>query len=243
MKFGSVRQLPIVGLFVLALLIAPSADAGIVWTEVGDAGDSLATANDPLGVGAIDAIIGTLPDQPADTNVDLFKIFIPDVSLFAATTDNFPATELFDSWLYLFDSGGLGVAASGSTVGGSFNATISQGSVSGPPGVYYLAVTRFETFPTSSSGPIFPDLVLESTNGEVVGSTGPGGSDPLASWVALDIFDFENYRIDLTGAEVASPPSNVVPEPSSFILWGVLLFVFLRPMKLVRRASAELVVV
>jgi hypothetical protein len=200
----------------LVAIVCQTADASI-WMELGDAGDTLATANNTAGIGVLNSIVGTLPDQPDDTNVDLFLIYIPDLSLFSATTDN-GGTELLESWLYLFDASGMGVAASGSSTG-SFNATISLGSLSGPAGIYYLAVTRFDTVPQNASGAIFPDLFSESTSGEVLGPTGPGGGEPLANWAAPDFLDSQQYQIDLSGAQFASEPATVIPEPASSSIW------------------------
>jgi hypothetical protein len=62
---------------------------------------------------------------------------------------------------------------------------------------------------------------LESINGEVLGPTGPGGAEPLSSWSSISFPDFENYRIDLSGAEPAVITSAVIPEPASGIIWVV----------------------
>ena len=109
-----------------------------IWSELGDAGDSLITANKTTGMGTLDAILGTLPyddngtieviSDDGDDPVDLFAIYIDDPSLFSATTAN--GTDLRDSWLYLFDKQGKGVVAAATSVGGDFHATIGTGSVS-----------------------------------------------------------------------------------------------------------------
>ncbi len=63
-------------------------------------------------------------------------------------------------------------------------------------------------------GAIFPDLFDNSPNGEVLGPTGLGGGNPLASWSSsTPLDDLENYQIDLVGA------FSAVPEPSSALLW------------------------
>lgn len=197
----------------LVLAAIGNLNAATIWSEAGDAGDSLASANVTTGAGNLEAIVGTLPDTDPN-NVDIFKLSISDLAQFSATTDNFPSTDILDTWLYLFDSGGNGVAASGSSVGGSTNATIPAGSISGPAGSYYLAVSRLLSVPLSPTGAIFPDLVANSPNGEVLGPTGPGGSSPLSGWSAPSLLDFDNYRIDLSGAKP-------VPEPSTGIVWAL----------------------
>ncbi|TWU48546.1 hypothetical protein Poly51_44460 [Rubripirellula tenax] len=207
-----------IGAMACTLLMACShANGGTLmstWTEVGDAGDTLATANITFG-SSLTSIVGTLPDNDP-SGVDIFALSITNPSMFSASTDNFPATDLLDSWLYLFDENGLGVAASATTIGGSPNATISQGSVTAPAGLFFLAVTRFESVPQSLLGSIFTDLFSASTNGEVIGPLGPGGNSPLTSWTnPQPLLDNANYRIDLTGAGPA------VPEPTTAIIWIV----------------------
>ena len=209
------------GMVVALMLITQGAVyGGVMWNEVGDAGDSLATANITMGGSALMSITGTLSDQDP-SGVDLFKLSIPDPSQFSASTDNFPNTDLLDTWLYLFDETGLGIAGSASTLGGSINASIAMGTVTAPPGMYYLAVTRFEAIPQSGSGAIFPDLFLVSIDGEVLGATGPGGASPLSSWSFTPLFDNENYRIDLTGANPAVNTTTIIPEPTAATIWMV----------------------
>jgi hypothetical protein len=220
-----IRSRTIFSLVLFAMIVAGGrASAGVIWYEQGDAGDSLATANVTMGSGELESIVGTLPDDDPD-GVDMYKLKIADLSLFSATTDNFPLTDLLETWLYLFDENGLGVAASASTAGGSLNATIGLGSVSGPGGTYYLAVTRLESIPNSDSGDIFPDL-FPLIDGEVVGPTGPGGSDPLSFWTSMPLLDFEDYQIDLTGALPAVSDVTVVPEPASLLVWAPLALVY-----------------
>ncbi len=100
---------------VILVSLPQCAQAAMQWTEQGDAGAFLSTANETTGQGDLEAIIGMLVD---DDWIDMFAIQIDDMSLFQASTDNFlepDGTRLFDTWLYLFDSTGKGVAASGST--------------------------------------------------------------------------------------------------------------------------------
>jgi hypothetical protein len=206
---------------ILIFGITSMAQASFIWNEVGDAGNTLATSNVTAGVGDLTDIFGellNLDSNPPD-EVDMFKLFIPDLTQFYATA-NTPETELFDAWLFLFDENGFGVAASYSTAGDptdpdNFRATISN--LGAGSGNYYLAIGLIDAIPASATGDIFPG---PSANlGEVFGPTGPGGADPLDGWSPSGAVDFPGYRINLRGAQAAS----VVPEPSSFLVWGISL--------------------
>jgi hypothetical protein len=210
-----------VAVFAAAALscLPAKARASIVWAEMGDAGQLPGTAQTTVGAGPLVAIQGNLA---AIDDVDMFRIFISDLSLFSATTVS-PNTELIDTQLFLFDEKGLGVAANGDTdlFGFETNATIPADSVSGPAGEYLLAVAQFNDLPTSSGGEIFPDLFVFSSSGEVVGPSGPGGADPVSGWSADGFSEpLESYEIRLTGA-LPVRTDNVIPEPVSLAIWGL----------------------
>jgi len=209
----------LLGTLACVLGMTMPANAGPIWMEVGDAGQLPSTAQPTIGTGSLDAIQG---NSSGTDDIDMFRISIPDPSVFSATTVG-PNTDLIDTQLFLFDQDGRGIAANGDTDLFSFqtNATIPTGSVSGASGNYLLAVSQFGDFPVNSSGAIFPDLFLNSSDGEVVGPTGPGGAEPVSAW-SVDGFSepFEAYEIQLTGASFVSSTSTI-PEPSSFALFGI----------------------
>ena len=214
----------------LFLCTPPVASAGVIWNEIDDAGDLLATAQRVEGDDTsleIGSIIGTLVyvDKSKDDSVDMFAIYIDDPSTFSATT-YVDGTDLLDAWLYLFNDEGYGLAASASTEDGFyFHATIGPESFEGSPGVYYIAVAKFDVRPKNNLGEIFPYLLTESLNGEVVGPDGDGGSEPLKSWIAAPVDDGPNYEIRFTGARQVQR-NEVVPEPGACIVW-LTLFGFL----------------
>lgn len=214
-----IRFLMIWGCLFTVVVAAPAISWGgplgsRIWNEVGDAGDTLATANVPTGGGTLDEILGHLPDDDPKF-IDLYKILIPDLSQFGATSA-VNGTELFDSWLYLFDVDGKGIAASGSSTDRFFasNGEIAQGSFSGPGGVHYLGISRLLTVAVNASGdPIFEDVDF-SFDGELVF---PANADPLAGWglPGLSVDEpYPEYRIVLTGA-------MAVPEPASIAIWSL----------------------
>lgn len=195
--------------------------AGILWNELDDAGESLGTAQAITGMDEVTSISGTIGSSATlgYEDVDLFKVYIEDFSVFSATTKD---SSALDTDLFLFDSQGFGLAANGDNVFASppeLFATIPSGSVSGSPGIYYLGIVFAGDYPESTTGRIFPDLFDISSTGKVLGPISPGGDNPLANWnydgdpgqIPLPT----SYVINLTG--VNTVPSTV-PEPGTSLL-------------------------
>jgi len=161
------------------------------WTEV-DAGDLPGSSEEPIGAGALTQIVGSI-GQGAD--VDVYKICLSGGGDFSATVPRDP----IDAQLFLFDSNGLGVYSSDDEVIFVGPPVLPAENVLTPlePGVYYLAVNRWEVLPSSAGGDIFGTAV------ELNGPTGPGGSQPLTGWGGSDFYagvGAESYSINLTGA-------------------------------------------
>jgi len=188
-----------------SLLLAGSA-AGAVWTEVGDAGKLIGTAQE-TGVGPLTSIT---TDLSSATDVDLFKFRVVGQGEVTFTT-----TGSFDPQLFLFDANGKGIVANDNAATGfapDGNASITATLTSG---VYYLGFSLANVDPVSSAGLIFPDL---STG--LLGPTGPGGKDPLSGWQqsgqSVDALIASEWvfvaTILLLGSQTA------VPEPSTLTL-------------------------
>ena len=216
-----IRALLLVPAVLLLLLGATPAQAGITWIEAdhGEAGDLPGTAQVTTGSMLIDSIQGSILGVD---DIDVFKIYIADLSQFSATTVS-ANTAVLDSQLFLFDSAGIGVAANGDTDlfgTGETNATLA--SVTGPAGFYYLAVSLYDDFPISGGGAIFPDLFTFASSGEVVGPTGPGGASAVIGWNADGFSETASaYEILLRGVTPAATES--VPEPNSLAFWLPLI--------------------
>ena len=146
---------------VLAGLALALPAAAMAATEVGDAGDLPATAQDLSGapVDAIDGAIGAGDDQ------DLYRICLEGGGTFSATTVG--GTEL-DTQLYLFDAAGHGVYGNDDSQA-TRQSTLPAGHELTPsaPGVYLLAVTPYDRDPESTAGKIFG-------GGGVLAPDGPG---------------------------------------------------------------------
>ena len=87
---------------ILSFLVNPA--HAVNWQEVSDAGQLLGTAQEPLGDGPLRNIRGAVS---TNADVDLYKIFISDPTIFSASVES--ATGNFDSVLALFNQGGFGV--------------------------------------------------------------------------------------------------------------------------------------
>ncbi len=198
------------GLALVALLALAFPARAQIWTEVGDAGQLVTTAQQ-VQVGAL-APVNTISGNIALlADVDLYLIFIPNPALFSATTAGQIGT-LTDTQLFLFTDIGFGVRFNDDVIAANLRSTIPVGSLAGfQPGHYLLGISAFNNDPVSPGGQdIFPD-----TKVGVFGATGAGGGPPLSGGVLTPGTGATGtYNIALTGA------TGVVPEPASITLLG-----------------------
>lgn len=199
--------------FLALSLLANPAHAVVNWTEVGDAGDLLGSAQSPVGDGRLRSITGTVS---TNHDVDLYKIFINDPTSFSASVTS--TTGNFDSVVALFNSGGFGVYGNDDAILGRSDAGLPAGSPLGPqaPGWYHLAVFGLDTTPTSGNDTtpanyIAPDTHFPYTS--IIGAAGPGGASPLTGWAPVGnvVSLNEEYTIRFAGV---SP----VPEPETYAM-------------------------
>ena len=200
-------------LLTLALLANPV--HAVNWTEAGDAGDLLGTAQEPAGNGPLRNIYGTIS---SNTDVDLYRIFISDPTSFSASVTS--AIGNFDSVLALFNGGGYGIYANDDARLGDRSAGLPAGSFLGPQasGWYYLAVFGLDVTPVSGDG-LTPDHYIgpevSAPFTQVISASGPGGASPLTGWAPEDPNEVESlnegYRLRLSAV-------SVVPEPETYAM-------------------------
>lgn len=89
----------------------------------------------------------------------------------------------------------------------TFLSSIPVGSLKGPAGIHFLAISVWEYDPESVTGEILPDIPEYG----VFGPTGSGGADPISGWGGGAFAQSGSYRIELTGA-------FRVPEPQSALV-------------------------
>ncbi|HYF50065.1 MAG TPA: DVUA0089 family protein [Planctomycetota bacterium] len=175
----------------------------------GDAGQSLPTAQKPVGSGKLSSISGVLSNR---NDVDLYKIHITDPENFSAST---LGGGNFDTQLFLFTSNGFGVMAND-----DYNNTLQSflpGSCLLPVGCYFLAISTYDNDPENAWNlRMFPNFLPTfvvpawpwggtldhwSDEGSTCGCQGP-----------------KNYTISLTGAGFCEP---ALPEPATLALLGL----------------------
>lgn len=200
-----------------AILLAGSASA-LTYAEVGDAGQSIATAQNTGVAGqSLTSITGSLLSA---TDIDIFAINITNYAAFSATTVNM-FTGGLDTSLFLFNSAGRPVYANNDDPSGlSLGSTLPAGNALGPQsnGLYYLAISLSGAEPVNFANQLLFALAATSTTVRGPNSTATG---PLANWDTSGADPFGQtfpavYQIDLTGAQTAA-----VPEPSAFALAGL----------------------
>jgi hypothetical protein len=195
-----------VALTALAGVLSLAAPASAqVWTEFGDAGSLPATAQTPVGAGALTTITGTLP---VDADVDMYCIHVTDPANFNATLN---CATIQSTDLYLFDGTGKGLAlaqicaAGAKTIGASFVTTA---------GTYYIAVAPYGALAYAGLDLIW---VTGSTYARV--PDGPGAANAVTSWGGTPHADavIPGYQINLSGVGFCSAPVPVRPRT-----WGTL---------------------
>ena len=131
----------------LALFLAAQLPASAaVWTEISDAGDTPAGAQQTLGAGALTQISGTLP---SDADADMYLITVPNPAVFKAWRNGLMTT---DPDLWLFSSSGMGIVHNDVVTGGE---TALTGGFLPAPGNYFLAITNDGAVAYGSGGDIW----------------------------------------------------------------------------------------
>jgi hypothetical protein len=194
-------------LALLMMVLVPAARAQ-VWSEVGDAGDLVSTAQATVGSGGLTAIHGFLA-SPMD--VDLYCIRLSAVPPAGQPLIGLQCAGLMDPSVWLFDAAGQGVFTNETCAGG--NKTILAPSVSLAPGTYYVAVSYFGVGPSSAGGAIW----LSALPGQRA-PDGPGAAGPLAAWTGIPtVSPLNPYLLSLTLMQYCDAATAVAPST-----WGAL---------------------
>jgi hypothetical protein len=186
---------------ILAALFISETKAS-VWTEIGDAGDTLATAQITTGSGALTTINGAMGGIS-----DMYKIKL-NGGQFSATTQH--------GSLFLFNSTGHALIGHTPTISASFQA-----------GNYFLALAPLEADPYGYSGgafvALFPILCGPDSSGCNRYPLSGSANLILDSWggaFSMSSSGGASYPILMTGAsfEVLTAP---VPIPAAAWLFGL----------------------
>lgn len=191
----------------LAGLALASAAQAQTWTEVGDADELVPQVT--VGVGPLTLIVGSTSAVSGDvTGVDLYCIRVVDWANFSASL---VGGATFDTQLFLFTSGGMGIACNDDASGLQSALPPGNALYAGrtAPEVVWIAVSGYNRDPQSVGGLIFPN-----TFSGVHGPTGPGGGSPLSGWTGTPARG--DYRLALTGVEYCE-----IPAPGALALVGL----------------------
>ena len=193
---------------VLALALAPGAFAA---SEVGDAGELRATAND-MGAGPVTQIEGTFTDG---ADADVYRLCLTDGDSFSAST--LGATVL-DTQLFLFNSQGYGIYANDDSAGSRGSLLPARHRFSPRAGgEYFLGISAFNRDPQSSLGEIFNNNINRTIYPDsIVDANGFGAGAPLSGWAGRASGPAGSYRITLTGTRGcdSTPPAVDLRTPA-----------------------------
>jgi hypothetical protein len=163
-----------------ALALSPNLLAQI-WTESGDAGATLATAQAVYGNAGFPPFSEIQGSIQGD--VDLYLLHIEDAVGFSATSTG-P-----DLSLYLFDEQGRAIAGCENFVAGNPSATLTNAFVPGP-GRYFLAVAAAGVRPVSALGAMWATGFIGEAK-----PLGIGGRETLTGWTGTSTIS-GNYLVD-----------------------------------------------
>lgn len=176
------------------------------WREVGDAG-ALPPGQVTLGPGALTSITGKLEGQNGDVTdfEDMYCIRIVNPTGFRATT---VGGANWDTQLWLFNAGGLGVAFNDDSSGVQSTLT---GQFVPAAGIYHIAITGYNRDAVDASGAL---LWNNQPFGIERAADGPGAANPIAGWTGSGATG--DYVISLEGAEFCR-----VPAPGAMAFLGL----------------------
>jgi hypothetical protein len=184
-------------LIALVFMFLAASVSAVSWNETGDAGNTLLTAQTPIGIGALDTIVGTIG---SGTDTDVFRIYIPDPSILAVTMNGTALSGDNDTELYILDAFG-NLVFNDDDGGPGWLSQANAGPLAGrPSGIYLVAYNQFSSIPENSQ------------------------LSPVTGWSFLNNpSQTGTVQLNLTGAEFVpqtAAESTTVPEPRSLLLLG-----------------------
>ena len=200
------------------LIPAGLAVAGPDWTEVGDAGSFLESAQIPAGAGQIRSISGSLGGEGEQTDFeDMYIIGIDEPTTFRLDLGN----ANFDAQLFIFNitlsGGALGLLANDNADEKILTPVLTSMSTDGSnavidlPGDYLVAVAGAGRNPISDAGLIFD--IQNPT--EISGADGPGGLLRHTGWEGVG--DVGGYAIVMDGTIFPRVPAPAAVLPLALL--------------------------
>jgi hypothetical protein len=193
-------------LTIAALALISSPVAALPWIEMGDAGETIATAQSTTEpVTSISGSLYSNPNGPGQIDlVDIFRIAVGAPSFLRITTGNGLAPNAIDDpVLYLFDQNGVAIVMNDDDGLNGAQSTITPLNSSYLAGIYYIAIAFAGVEPLGTGGTSLFDIF---------GSFAVNSTDPLASWTGAPL----STNPDLNGSYTLT--LKTVPVPSGLLL-------------------------
>jgi len=191
-----------------------------IYAEIGDAGQTLATAQ-TTGVTSGQLLISITGTISGLNDADMFILTLTSPMTFSASTVN--GLTLVDTALFLFRSNGTGVYTNDDANGTTLQSTLPAGTgftISLSPGVYFLGISLSGNEPINLNSQL---LFNGFPGGDSTAVRGPAaGINPATHSNFNGLAGFAEmgaYQINLTGAATAS----AIPEPSTTALSAVAM--------------------
>jgi hypothetical protein len=189
-----------------ALALVSTPVFAVPWIEVGDAGETLATAQTTSSPAT--SISGSLyanPNGPGQLDyVDIYRIYVGAPAYLTISTGTGAAADAInDPVLYLFGQDGRAIVMNDDDGVNGSQSSIAPLNATYLPGFYFVAIAFAGLEPLNLAGTSVFDAF---------GGFGVLSSDPLASWTGAPL----TTNFDIPGAYTLS--LNNVPVPSGLLL-------------------------
>ncbi len=201
------RHLAVLAVFAASLAAVPA--HAQIWTESGDAGDLVSTAQATTGTGPLQQIQGFLASP---TDVDVYCVHLSQSPPPFSALIGINCVVTLGPNVWLFDANGYGIASNSTCSGGS--KMIATPSTSLPPGDYYVAISYDGYDPQSAGGAIWQP-------GPPFGRApdGPGAAGVLTGWAGTPNVQPQNpYQVFLNPGFTFCSAATPTTKPS----WGAL---------------------
>lgn len=210
---SSLRRAGALGVIAAAGLAGQAGAA--TFTENGDAGQTVASAQDTSSSGPLQALTGISGSISSSTDADLYLIHIADPLSFVASATA-AGTSMFDPQLFLLTLNGAPVALNDDAAGG-VDTLPTLGGINGlTAGFYLLGVSQ------SGYDPVNSVNQLLFASGLPTDTRYPAtGLQPAALGGFSDgtfFADSGSYALQLSGVDTLSV--SAVPEPSTLMLFA-----------------------
>jgi len=210
---SSLRRAGALGVIAAAGLAGQAGAA--TFTENGDAGQTVASAQDTSSSGPLQALTGISGSISSSTDADLYLIHIADPLSFVASATA-AGTSMFDPQLFLLTLNGAPVALNDDAAGG-VDTLPTLGGINGlTAGFYLLGVSQSGYDPVNSVNQLLFAAGLPTDTRYPASGLQPAVLGGFSDGTFFA--DSGSYALQLSGVDTLSV--SAVPEPSTLMLFA-----------------------